>query len=213
MTAAEKKFIHELDGALGDFPDKQEILLEYEMHLYQLANEESLDGDGEVDNYQTFTERLGTPEDIAGLWKQETAITPKRTQWLFVTFNVCLFIVGSILTFGYNWFQWEWLNAVWRGLAEVSTFILVIYFFFWGLLGYEIGKEFGFRGKKLLTKTFFFSIIPNLILMYLTVFEFIPYKWFQPLLNWQFIMVCIVGTAILYPVSWIGYRWGKKESI
>lgn len=81
---------------------------------------------------------------------------------------------------------------------------------FWALLGYEIGKGFGHNGRVLLNKTFLLSLIPNLILMVLTVFQIIPHSWFAPLLTKTFIIACIIFTIILYPISWIGYRWGEK---
>ncbi|MFZ3578358.1 hypothetical protein [Virgibacillus sp. DJP39] len=87
------------------------------------------------------------------------------------------------------------------------------YILFWSLIGYEIGREFGHGGHKLLRKTFVISIVPNLVLMYLTIFKLIPLEWFQPLLSVPFIAACVITTGFLYPVSWIGYQWGRKASV
>ncbi|UFT99797.1 hypothetical protein KO561_02140 [Radiobacillus kanasensis] len=207
MTGPDEIFLLDLETELGECPNKDEILLECKMHVYELSQEKT-----EI-TYQMIQQRLGSPAEIAKLWEQEVSITPKRTQWLFVGFNISLFIGGSFLTLGYNWFQFDWLHMIWQGLTNIAMVIMMIYFFFWGLLGYEIGKEFGPRGKKLLKRTFLFCILPNLILMGLTIFRLIPYEWFQPLLNVKFILACIISTIFLYPVSWIGYKWGKKASV
>lgn len=210
MTDGEQQFLQELDQAIGKHPEKQDIMAEYKLHVFDLMDE--LPGD-ESDTYEKIVNRLGTPEEIALLWKEETAVTPKKMQHLFVLCNIVIFMGGVLLTIGYNRFDWNWLERLWQGLTEVTSIIIIVYMLFWGLLGYEIGKEFGHRGYKILRRTFLFSIIPNLILMYLIVFKFIPYEWFRPLLTVPFIIVCIVCTAILFPISWIGYRWGRKDSV
>ncbi|WP_226037703.1 HAAS signaling domain-containing protein [Aquibacillus saliphilus] len=208
MSVAEQQFIEELSESLSNCSNKQEILKEYEMHLYEIANEDN----SEIP-YQQLKERLGSPQEIASMWHHETAITPNRTQWLFVTFNICLFVGGSLLTWSYNVFDWTFIEVIWGRLTHIASIIIIVYFFFWALLGYEIGKEFGPKGRKLLRKTFVYCVAPNLILMALTIFQVIPYQWFQPLLSIPFIISCIVFTGLLYPVSWIGYHWGKKASI
>ncbi|SHF70904.1 HAAS signaling domain-containing protein [Ornithinibacillus halophilus] len=210
MTDGSQQFLHELAKEIGEHPEKEMILQEYEVHIMDLMVEEEIPSD------QLYTEiinRLGSPEELATVWKQETSITPKKTQWLFVFLNVALFIGGGLLTFGYNYFEWKWMDILWQGLTNISLVIICIYILFWGLLGYEIGKEFGYGGRKLLIKTFLISVLPNLVLMYLIVFKQIPREWFGPLLNAPFIVTCIILTAVLYPVSWLGYRWGRKRSI
>src|SRR5699024_4476584 len=133
--------------------------------------------------YADLVHRLGTPEELAAVWKEEKSITPKKMQRLFVFLNIAIFLAGAILTVGYNVLEWAWLDRLWGVLTESTTIIIFIYMFFWGLLGYEIGKAFGARGKKILLRTFIISVIPNLVLMYLIIFQFIPYEWFDPLLE------------------------------
>lgn len=209
-SEGQQKFIRELEREIGNHPDRQNILAEYELHIYELLQDVHVD---EENMYDELVSRLGTPQEIAKLWKQETGVTPKKTQWLFVFINIAIFIGGTLLTVMYNYFQWSWLEQIWAGLTESSFVIMIIYTLFWGLLGYEIGKEFGHRGYRLLKRTFVISILPNLLLMYLVVFKVFPYQWFGSLLNIRFIVLCIVFTAILYPVSMVGYRWGKKVSV
>lgn len=210
MRDGQQIFIEELAREIGNHTDKQDIIAEYELHVYELVEELPVD----VRNkYDVIVKRLGTPQEIAKVWKQEVGMTPRNTQWLFVLCNIAIFIGGTILTICYNLFNWIWLEQLWFALTDISFIIMLIYILFWGLLGYEIGKEFGHRGYRLLKKTFVISIIPNLLLMYLIVFKVLPYEWFQPLLNFPFIVTAMFFTGILYPVSWIGYRWGRKVSV
>jgi hypothetical protein len=208
VKAGDKLFFQELDQALGKHPEKQQIIAEYQSHVYELLLEEDI-----KEAYEEIVKRLGTPEEIAALWKDEATVTPKKMQLLFVILNILLFLGGIVLTVIYNVYQVEWIDVLWNWITAVPSLIIIVYMAFWGLLGYEIGKEFGSGGLKLLRKTFTYAVIPNLVLMYLIVFKLIPYQWFQPLLNGQFIFVCILLTMILYPISWIGFRWGRKASI
>ncbi|WP_407271669.1 hypothetical protein [Radiobacillus sp. PE A8.2] len=211
MSLAENRFLEELDQELGNYPNKQEILSDYQLHIYEITQEQLLSDDHE--QYIAFQQRLGSPSDIAKLWKQEANVTPGKMQTLFVAFNICLFAGGGLLTWAYHALHWSWLVFLWRNLTRIPSIIILVYFVFWGLLGYEIGKEFGPRGKKILRNTFIICVVPNLILMYLIVFRLIPYEWFQPLLSFPFIISCIGFTVLLYPVSWIGYRWGRRDSV
>lgn len=211
MILQEQPFFQELNEKLGKHPEKQQILEDYKLHAQEILQEEMLIDKENM--YSILAARLGTPDEIARLWKQEAAMTAKRTQWLFTLINIGFFIGGTLLTISYNMFHWKWVELLWAGLTNIAFIIMLVYILFWGLLGYEIGKEFGYAGKKILRKTFLLSIIPNLLFMYLIVFRLIPYHWFQPLLSVPFIIACIIGTGILYPVYWIGFRWGKKVSV
>lgn len=210
MDDGEQSFIKELEKEIGNHPNKQDIVAEYKRHIYDIRQDMNTD---DTDLYHILIDRLGTPRAIAKVWKQESNMTPRKTQLLFVLCNVCIFVGGGLLTILYHVFEWHWLEQVWRTLTEVSFVIILIYILFWGLIGYEIGKEFGHRGYRLLRKTFIISIIPNILLMYLIVFKILPYDWFQPLLNVPFIVACIIFIGLLYPVSLIGYRWGRKVSV
>ncbi|MFD2630568.1 HAAS signaling domain-containing protein [Oceanobacillus kapialis] len=208
MNQEAKSFLEKLAEELDDHPDKASILAEYDAHIYEIEQESD-----EESSYAILVERLGDPEEIAALWKQEAAITPKKTQWLFVVLNIAVFIGGALLTIIYHVFDWNWTELLWEGLTEAALVIMVIYTLFWGLLGYEIGKEFGEAGRKLLKKTFIICLIPNLVLMYLVIFKFIPHEWFEPLISLPFILTCIIFTILLYPVSRLGYKWGRKKSV
>src|SRR5690625_5943553 len=107
----------------------------------------------------------------------------------------------------YNYFEWSWVGRVWAGLTEASFLIMLIYTLFWGLLGYEIGREFGHRGYRLLQRTFLISIIPNLLLLYLVVFKVFLYDWFGLMLNICFIFLFILFTGIFYLLFLVVFRW------
>lgn len=209
MTDQDERFLLELAREIGNRPDKQQIMENYRLHIEELLYEDSCDKEN---LYDELTQRMGTPQEIAQQWRQET-VTTGRMQWLFVLLNVGIFAGGFILTLLYNYFHWGWVEVLWARLTDIPFIIMVGYIMFWGLLGYEIGKEFGDGGRKLLRRTFMFSIVPNLLFMYLILFKIIPYEWFDPLLSFPFIMVCIIFTGFLYPVCLVGFRWGRRASV
>ncbi len=210
MNAEAQRFLRDLAKELASDSKKDEIIAEYTTHVNELLAEIEVE---EAAVYDFLVERLGSPKELAALWKEEKSVTPGRMQRLFVLMNIALFLSGALFTIGYNVLEWYWLENLWEGLTEATTIVIFFYMLFWGLLGYEIGKAFGARGKKILNRTFIICVIPNLLLMYLIVFRLIPYEWFDPLLNKSFIIICILSTGALYPISWLGYRWGKKASI
>ena len=146
--------------------------MEYEVHIEEIMIE-SQDCNDEKEMMERITSRLGSPEEISAMWKEEFSVTQSNMKWLFIVMNILFFGGGSLLTFFHNVFQWTWLSVVWSHLTAIPTLIAFIYMFFWALLGYEIGKGFGHRGRSLLKKTFLLSLIPNLLLMVLTVFGII----------------------------------------
>ncbi|WP_144555800.1 HAAS signaling domain-containing protein [Bacillus sp. X1(2014)] len=211
MERPKNRFLNELSKGLGNQLDKDEILREYESHIDEILIETVNLEEDTV--YEMIVSRLGSPEEITKIWREEFSVTPSNMKWLFILLNVLFFGGGSLLTLAHNVYQWKWITAAWNHLTAIPTLIAILYLFFWVLLGYEIGKGFGHNGRVLLNKTFLLSLIPNLILMVLTVFQIIPHSWFAPLLTKTFIIACIIFTIILYPISWIGYRWGRKASV
>lgn len=212
MEQPKNSFLAELALGLGHHQDKDHILLEYEAHIDEIILE-SHDCQTETAVMERLTSRLGTPAEIAQAWKEELSVTPSKMKWLFIFINILFFGGGSMLTLVHNLYEWKWLSIIWSHLTTIPIFISFVYMFFWALLGYEIGKGFGHGGRKLLNKTFFAALIPNLLLMVLTVLEIVPHSWFAPLLTRTFIFACIIFTILLYPVTFIGYQWGKKASI
>ncbi|MBT2691920.1 DUF1700 domain-containing protein [Bacillus sp. ISL-55] len=213
MIQLKTDFLTELGRHLGKHPDKEQILAEYDSHITEMLEELNGCEREESDVSRELYGRLGTPEEIADSWREELSTTPKKTQWVFIFANLIFFAGGTILTLVHNLFDFPFIDMTWKSLTSIPAVIILLYLFFWALLGYEIGKGFGHKGRRLMKKTFILSILPNIILMNLTLFRLIPHDWFQPLLSPIFIMICILFTALLYPICWIGYRWGKKASI
>lgn len=213
MIQFKSEFLSELDRLLGKHPEKEQILSEYDNHITEMLDELS-SSDEEVQNQTAEIYcRLGTPVEIAASWREELSVTPRKTQWLFIIANLVFFVGGSVLTLVHNLFDFALVDLAWRSLTSIPSVIILLYLVFWALLGYEIGKGFGHKGRRLMKKTFVLSILPNILLMNLTLFKVIPHGWFQPLLNPSFIVICILFTALLYPICWMGYKWGKKASI
>ncbi len=212
MEQLKNEFLTELSKRLGNHEEKESILQEYEAHLDELLiTLFKLDDEAAI--REEIYKRFGNPEEIAEMWREELSVTPSNMKWLFIAVNILFFGGGAVLTLAHNLFDWGWLAKLWNYLTSIPILIAMIYLFFWALLGYEIGRGFGHRGKRILKKTFLLALIPNLTLMFLTVFRIIPREWFDPLLSEAFIVICILFTVLLYPVCLISYKWGKKASI
>jgi hypothetical protein len=212
MERLKNEFLTELAKCLENHQEKESILLEYDSHLDELLTDfYNLEDEFEIRN-QIYL-RFGTPKEIASMWKEELSVTPSKMKWLFIVVNILFFGGGTLLTLAHNLFDWSWLTSLWEQLTSFPILIALIYMFFWALLGYEIGRGFGYKGRKLMKRTFLLALIPNLTLMVLTVFRIIPHEWFSPLLTETFMGLCILLTLLLYPVCLISYRWGKKASV
>ncbi|HHY73284.1 MAG TPA: hypothetical protein GX497_08670 [Bacillus bacterium] len=212
MERLKNDFLTELNQSLGNHPEKEAIVKECETHLDELLVEfYNIEDEAEV-RAQVY-KRFGTPDEIAAIWKEELSVTPSNMKWLFITVNILFFSGGAVLTLAHNLFDWNWLKSIWNQLTSIPIIIALIYMVFWALLGYEIGRGFGHKGRNVLKHTFIIALLPNLTLMFLTVFEIIPREWFHPLLTKTFIGLCILLTLLLYPVCVLSYRWGKKTSV
>lgn len=215
MRSEGDRYLDIIRQELKCHPEKDQILAEYAAHIDELLQEYELEMNQAAFSsfYEWLVERLGTPQEISQIWKEELSVTPEKTQWLFIAINFSFFICGISLTLIYRQFDWIWVKSLWSILTSIPALIMGLYMVFWSILGYEIGRAFGHGGKRLLFKTFWIALIPNFALMYLTVFHVIPFTWFEPLLNTAFIIACIAGTVCLYPICLMGYRWGKKGSV
>lgn len=210
MEDGEKRFLQELIAEIEDCSEKDSIIQDYKDHIEELLREQSVEKEY---IYQFLIEKIGHPEEIGQLWKEEIRLTPHNMQWLFVILNLFILIGGTIFILSYSYFSWAWLQKLWHLLHDISFLLIFIYILFWALLGYEMGREFGHRGARLLKRTFFIAIFPNMLVIYLMVLKILPYERFEAFLKLPFIMIFIIFILILYPVSWFGYLWGKKRSV
>jgi len=90
MEQQKNKFLEELAEGLGNHQDKEEILLEYESHIDEILIETS-DCSNEDEVMTRIVSRLGSPEEIAGLWREEFSVTPSNMKWLFILLNILFF--------------------------------------------------------------------------------------------------------------------------
>ncbi|WP_078380481.1 DUF1700 domain-containing protein [Sutcliffiella halmapala] len=214
MIQSKQAYLEELHKELKKLPNCEELLREYDLHLSEmLADLIEIEGLEEKEAMGKIVLRFGAPKDIAACYKENLDITPTKMKWTFISVNLFFFISGISLTVMYNLLPFPFISILWNILTSIPTLLILLYMFFWVLLGYEIGKEFGLGGRKLLRNTFYFSLIPNLVLMLLVIFRVVPESWFGPLLTPSFIAICIVCTLILFPISYAAYRWGTIRSI
>ncbi len=213
MNPAKSAFLKKLEEGLKHHSEKQAILEEYALHIDEILYEREMEVPESTTELEHITQRLGSPGEIIEIWKEEADVTPTKMSGLFLFANLAFFAAGGLLTLTCNIYNWRPAERVWHDLTSIPVMIMLVYMFFWALLGYEVGKVFGHSGRRLLKNTFLIALVPNLSLMVLTVFHLIPYNWFDPLLNTPFILGCIGSTMLLYPISWIGYRWGRRASV
>lgn len=212
MERLKNEFLADLAHGLGNHHEKESILKEYAAHLDEFLSGLSRLEDEYAVRVQVYS-RFGSPEEIAAMWREELSVTPSNMKWLFIAVNILFFAGGTALTVANNLLDRSWLTSLWDQLTSIPIVIALIYMLFWALLGYEIGRSFGHKGRKLMERTFSLALIPNITLLVLTVFRIIPREWFDPLLTETFIGICIFLTFLLYPVCLISYRWGKKASV
>lgn len=214
MIQSKAEYLRTLQAQLKKGPETDDIIQEFDMIITDmLAELQETKGVHEKEAMNEIARTIGSPDQVAAMYMQELGITPVRTQWTFIFVNVLFFVAGIFLTLFYHVLPIPFIERIWHFLTSISGIIMLLYMVFWGLVGYEIGKEFGFNGKPLLAKTFYAALIPNLVLMGLVVFRIIPFSWFDPLLTPSFIGACIGGTILLYPISYTAFRWGIAQSV
>lgn len=211
MIQSKQDYLLVLKKKLKTVVKSDEIIQEFDQHITEILDE--LTALNETEAMEKVIERVGTAEQVAALYQQELDVTPNKIQWAFISINLLFFVGGICLTVVYHFIPIPTIDQLWRSLTSISSVLIILYMIFWALLGYEIGKEFGLGGKVLLGKTFYITLVPNLILMALVVFRIVPVEWFQPLLTPSFIIICILCTVLLYPISYASFRWGTKQSI
>ncbi|WP_078544989.1 hypothetical protein [Litchfieldia alkalitelluris] len=214
MIQSKQDYLSLLAKELNNHPDSTELLHEIDIHITEMVEDLYLvEGLNEAEAMIEVQSRLGTPTEIALNYQKGLVVTPSKTQWTFISVNILFFIGGIFLTFLYHVIPLPIVSETWSFLTSIPTVIILLYMCFWALLGYEIGKEFGYGGKKLLAKTFYISLVPNLLLMVLVVFQVVPRSWFHPLLTPSFIIACILCTIVLYPISYASFKWGTFKSV
>ncbi|MFP9126333.1 HAAS signaling domain-containing protein [Niallia sp. BSM11] len=213
MISSKQEYLDILRACLENYERVEDILLEYEQHLTDLIAEISSLGISEAEAMEQVIARIGKPKDMAALFSEERTITASRTKWIFFFGNFIFFAAGLILTVFYHSIPSPTVKQLWFFLTSIPFLIIFLYLFYWLILRFEVGKEFGLGGKKLFKRTFYIALMPNLFLMMMVVLRIIPPAVFAPLLTNEFTDVCIVFTILFYPVSILGFRYGTTKSI
>ncbi len=198
-----EQFLQILARELQTHPKKQEIVAEWERHIYDSLSFES---------EEEVLKKLDHPSVIAKCYK-EVPTSKRHVQRMFVWLNTSLYIVGALLTILYHNTESELIHHIWRNLIAASPLIIVLDLFLWMMIGFEIGKTYGVKGSELLKATVLYGIAPNMILMFLTLFHFIRPEWFENLLTPIFVLICTVLTCLLYPISKVAYYIGVRYSV
>jgi hypothetical protein len=198
------EFLSQLEQLLPSSVNKKEIIREWELHI-----DEALEESPEAH----VIEKLGHPAFIAQEYRE---ITPVQKSWIvpfYIGCNALFFIFGSLLTLAYHMTDHLIAKFVWESLIQVAPVIIGGYLLFWVFLGFEIGRTYGVRGRKILTKTVLFSMLPNITLMVLTLYKWIPTDLFSPLLTPLFVLLCVIFTFLVYPICRLAYRVGISRSL
>ncbi len=199
-----EEYLTELKRLLPNTINKTDVLKEWAQHF----------DDAMVDNpIETVIERLGNPAEIAIAYLENT---PMHKNWIapfFIGCNGLFFILGALITLAYKITNHPIAQIIWNSLVSVAPVIMGGYLLFWVYLGFEIGRTYGVKGTKLLSKTVLLSILPNVILMLLTLFNWIPAETFSPLLSPMFVFFCVIFTFLVYPISRIAFKVGLSRSL
>ncbi|WP_226670417.1 DUF1700 domain-containing protein [Metabacillus litoralis] len=207
MTRSKQQFLDTLKKSLPETVNKDEVVFEYELHINEKLHDRV---DLTIDE---IIEQLGDPFEIAKLYVEVEPIKQSFVSRNFVFCNFMFFFIGSLLTLCYHVFEDSIFSEAWGLLARIPLTIVIVYTFFWMILGFEIGREYGVLGKKIFSKTVFISIVPNVLLMVMTLLHFIPNHWFQPILTSEFVVLCVVMTFLIYPISKLFYYIGVYRSV
>src|SRR4051794_18459317 len=121
MERLKSRFLEELAKGLENHQDKENILSEYETHIDEIFFE--VLGEKNEATMELLISRLGEPNEIAEMWREELSFTPSRMKWLFILLNIFLFAGGSLLTLVHNLYEWKWLSIIWNNLTSIPTMI------------------------------------------------------------------------------------------
>jgi len=205
MKNLKQDYLHDLKLALQNHPDKENILYEITTHIEDAIKDKMLIGISEKVATVEVLHSMGNPIELGKSFMQPSrSINIKH----LILLNWAFFGCGMFITLGNQLSDWTIVNHTWTYLTHKSHFILFLYSMYWIYLGYSVGKHYGPNGKKLVNKTMMWAYIPNMVLMFITLFNVIPGDIFSPLLNPVFMMVCVIATFLFYPLSKFAFKIG-----
>lgn len=209
MIHTKNEYIEQLRELLKDHSDRDAIVDEISVHINECLRQ---DGLSEQEAISLAISQIGSPQQLAqGFIRSSTPHTTAAKKW-FIYMNFMFFLAGGFLAVGANVLQIDMLQWMWDMLSQSGWTILLAYTGYWAFLGFEMGKEYGVSGKKLLSRTIGIAVIPNFILMLATLFGVLPIGWFHTLLNSSFLIACLLATFCFFPISHMGYYVGVRKA-
>lgn len=197
----------ELRKALRRIHADEMLIKEIYSHVEVSYHSLKENGYSEREIYEKLKEQIGSPAEIAKAYKDHTAPAENHFSTFFILLNLLFFIGGTAVTVLYLFADIAFIAV----LTPAKWLILSGYLFFWLLLGYLGGREYGINGKTVITKTVFASMLPNIIFMLVVLWNLIPGKPYESMLTPDFFLACIVSTFMFPLVSKCGFLIGKKS--
>ncbi|MGV3466771.1 MAG: hypothetical protein ACO1OT_15965 [Heyndrickxia sp.] len=205
MEDLKQDYLRNLKLSLQNHPEMVDILNEISVHIEDSIRDKMLIGISERAATEEVLQNMGNPIELG-----KSFLPPPRSINIIhlVLLNWAFFVCGLFITLGNQFSDWTIVNHIWTYLTHHSHFILLLYSIYWIYLGYTVGKHYGPNGKKLVEKTMMWAYIPNMILMFITLFNIIPSDIFSPLLNPVFMVICVITTVLFYPISKLAFKIG-----
>ena len=206
MSEQKGRFLIQLEKELKNHPNAKDILKEYEAHYDLKLRDLILLGYGREKAEEIVLEQLGTPETIASQFHYKK-IDKKLLSNVAISCNYLLFFIGILLTISYI-YEFQDLNLLWHSLVHNKWIVLSFYFILWIVLGYAIGRLYGFNGRNTLNNVLKIALVPNVLLMLLVLYFGTFQAIFQQILTPIFLISCVVVTLLFYPISKLSFKYG-----
>ncbi|PWA12055.1 hypothetical protein DCC39_08220 [Pueribacillus theae] len=213
MIQTKEKYIKQFEQEMEAHPEKELIMAELIVHIEEEMADLLRKGMSEPEAVQAMIEQFGHPNELAAQFGKICTTAPNKVKLWLVLSNHFLFLMGACLTVCYHLGNMPFLQIAWEVLGQYSLLILFMYTGFWLFIGYQIGKEFGAKGKRILFETMSCALIPNLVLMFGILYGVFPTQWFSPFLTPSFVVACLGVTLLFYPFSQFGYYFGRHQAV
>lgn len=204
-------YLYEIKNGLKGLPEGETMVEEIENHIENHLFHSFQEGKSEEEAMQTLMQAFGTPADIVSSFKKEQPVTFRAFLMFHLFFNSALFAIGIAITMMYVRFESPIVHALWKGISVSVWLILAAYILYWVLIGYQGVREFGQRGERLVLHTILISMVPNVIFMFVFLFDLVPAALFQSLLTPWFIGACACATLLFPACGRIGCYFGRRQ--
>ncbi|PLR91035.1 permease prefix domain 1-containing protein [Bacillus halotolerans] len=204
-------YLYKVKNGLKGVSDCEAMIEEIENHIEHHLFHFIQEGKSEAEAMECLLRDFGTPDEIVSSFQKEQPVSA-RTFLLFHLFcNSALFAAGIIITVLHAWLESPFVHAVWKGISVSVWLILAAYILYWVLIGYQGVREFGQQGERLVLHTILISMVPNVIFMFVFLFDLVPAVLFQSLLTPWFIGACACATLLFPACGRIGCYFGRCQ--